>query len=438
MTQEEKYNLAKWAMQHALDSGADAASIVISESKSSTVDVREQKIDTLKEAIQSSLSVRLFVDQKYSAHRTNRLDKQELAHFIEQAIAGTKYLSPDPYRQLPDPALYYQGNGQELDTVDPSYDTVDPATKVKLAFDVEKEAFEKDERIISVSASYSDNTNSRLMVTSNGFEGETKNSSFSLSASVSVNGGDARPSEGWYERAIFFDQLKKSEIGSLALERALKKIGQEKIKSGKYDMLIENRAVSRLFYPLLSALDGYSIQQKNSFLIDQLGKKVASEKLSLVDDPLIPGGLGSKLFDGEGLAAKKRTVFDKGVLGTYFIDTYYARKLEMEPTTGDTSNLVFELGDKDLESMVKGMKKGILVTGFNGGNTNGSTGDFSYGIDGFLVENGEIIQPVSEMNISGNMKSLWMSLAELGNDPNPISSWQIPSMLFEGIDFSGS
>ncbi len=438
MTKEEKYNLAKWAMQHALDSGADAASIVISESKSSTVDVREQKIDTLKEAIQSSLSVRLFVDQKYSAHRTNRLDKQELAHFIEQAIAGTKYLSPDPYRQLPDPALYYQGNGQELGTVDPSYDTVDPATKVKLAFDVEKEAFEKDERIISVSASYSDNTNSRLMVTSNGFEGETKNSSFSLSASVSVNGGDARPSEGWYERAIFFDQLKKSEIGSLALERALKKIGQEKIKSGKYDMLIENRAVSRLFYPLLSALDGYSIQQKNSFLIDQLGKKVASEKLSLVDDPLIPGGLGSKLFDGEGLAAKKRTVFDKGVLGTYFIDTYYARKLEMEPTTGDTSNLVFELGDKDLESMVKGMKKGILVTGFNGGNTNGSTGDFSYGIDGFLVENGEIIQPVSEMNISGNMKSLWMSLAELGNDPNPISSWQIPSMLFEGIDFSGS
>ncbi|MHA7111591.1 TldD/PmbA family protein [Sunxiuqinia elliptica] len=438
MTQEEKYNLAKWAMQHALDSGADAASIVISESKSSTVDVREQKIDTLKEAIQSSLSVRLFVDQKYSAHRTNRLDKQELAHFIEQAIAGTKYLSPDPYRQLPDPALYYQGNGQELGTVDPSYDKVDPATKVKLAFDVEKEAFEKDERIISVSASYSDNTNSRLMVTSNGFEGETKNSSFSLSASVSVNGGDARPSEGWYERAIFFDQLKKSEIGSLALERALKKIGQEKIKSGKYDMLIENRAVSRLFYPLLSALDGYSIQQKNSFLIDQLGKKVASEKLSLVDDPLIPGGLGSKLFDGEGLAAKKRTVFDKGVLGTYFIDTYYARKLEMEPTTGDTSNLVFELGDKDLASMVKGMKKGILVTGFNGGNTNGSTGDFSYGIDGFLVENGEIIQPVSEMNISGNMKSLWMSLAELGNDPNPISSWQIPSMLFEGIDFSGS
>ena len=437
MTQEEKYNLAKWAMKHALDSGADEASIIISESKSSNVDVREQKIDTLKEAIQSSLSVRLFVDQKYSSHRTNRLEKEELAHFIEQAIAGTKYLSADPYRSLPDPELYYRGEAKDLGTVDSNYDSIDPKTKVDLAFQIENEVYKKDERILSVTASYSDNTSSRLMVTSNGFEGETKNSNFNLSASVSVDGGEARPSEGWRERSIFFDQLKKSEIGTTALSRALKKIGQGKISSGKYTMLVENRTVSRLFYPLLSALDGYNIQQKNSFLIDKLGQKVASEKLTLTDDPFIPGGMGSKLFDGEGLASEKRVVFDRGVLGNYFIDTYYARKLEVKPTTGDTSNLIFELGDKNLEALIKSMKKGILVTGFNGGNTNGSTGDFSYGIDGFLVENGEIIQPVSEMNISGNMKTLWMSLAEVGNDPYLASSWQTPSFLFDGVDFSG-
>lgn len=438
MTQEEKYNLAKWAMRYALDHGADEACIIISQSKSSNVDVREEKIDTLKEAIQSSMNVRLFVDNKYSSHRTNRLDKKELARFIEQAIAGTKYLSPDPFRSLPDPELYYKGNGPDLKTVDMGYDEIDPKTKVDLAFQVEKEVLGKDDRIISVTAGYSDNTNSRLMVTSNGFEGETAKSTFSLSASVSVDGGDARPSEGWRERSIMFDQLKKSEIGSTALNRALKKIGQKKISSGKYNMLVENSTVGRLFYPLISALDGYNIQQKNSFLIDKLGQKVASEKLTLTDDPFIPGGIGSMLFDGEGLASKKRVVFDKGVLGTYYIDTYYAKKLEKEPTTGDTSNLVFEHGDKDLEGLIKGMRKGIFVTGFNGGNTNGSTGDFSYGIDGFLVENGEIVKPVSEMNISGNMKSLWMSLVEVGNDPNLISSWQTPSLLFEGVDFSGS
>jgi len=438
MTQEEKYNLAKWAMQHALDHGADEASIIISQSKNSNVDVREQKIDTLKEAIQSSLSIRLFVDSRYSAHRTNRLDKKELARFIEQAIAGTKYLSPDPFRALPDPALYYTGGEQNLGTVDDAYDQIDPKSKVDLAFQVEQEAYEKDDRIISITAGYGDNTNSRLMVTSNGFEGETANSSFSLYASVSVDGGEARPSEAWSERAIFFDQLKKSDIGTKALERALKKIGQTKINSGKYTMLVENKTVSRLFSPLMAALNGYNIQQKNSFLIDQLDKKVASEKLSLTDDPLIMGGMSSRLFDGEGLASKKRQVFDRGVLGTYFIDTYYAKKLDVEPTSGETSNLIFETGDKDLEGLIRGMKKGILVTGFNGGNTNGSTGDYSYGIDGFLVENGEIIQPVSEMNISGNMKDLWMSLAELGSDAYLNSSWQTPSMIFEGVDFSGS
>lgn len=437
MTNKEKYQLAKWAMQHALDQGADEVSIIMSESRSSNVDVREQKIDTLKEAIQSSLRVRLYVDKRYSSHQTNRLEKNELARFIEQAIAGTKFLSQDEFRSLPDPSLYYKGEEKDLKTVDLNYDQIDPEKKVDLAFKVEKEAFQKDDRIISITASYSDNNQSRLIVTSNGFEGETSSSNFRLSASVSVDGGEARPSVGWSERAVFFDQLKKDDIAKTALERALKKIGQGKISSGKYDMLVENRTLGRLFYPLISALDGFNIHQKNSFLIDKVGQKVASDKLTLTDDPFIVGGLGSKLFDNEGLAAKKRVVFDQGVLGNYYLDTYYAKKLGMDPTTGDPSNLIFEHGEKSLDELIKSMKKGIWITGFTGGNTNGSTGDFSYGIDGFFVENGTIVKPVSEMNISGNMKELWMNLAEVGNDPYLASSWQFPSMLFENIDFSG-
>ncbi len=437
MTKEEKYSLAKWAMQQALDSGANQASVSIYESKSSNVEVREEKIDTLKEAIQMNMTIRLYVDNRYSIQRTNRLNKEELARFIKQGVEGARYLAEDEFRSLPEPELYYKGEGKDLNTMDKSYDQVDPEAKVKLAFDAEKEVFNKDERIISVTASYSDRMSSRILVTSNGFEGDTQNSSFSLNASVSVDGGDARPSDGWSESAIFFDKLKKTDIGNTALKRVLKKIGQEKIGSGNYPMIVENRSVGRLFYPLLSALDGYNIQQKNSFLIDKVGEQVASSKLTLNDDPFIVGGHGSHLFDDEGLAAKKRTVFDKGVLGTYFLDTYYAKKLGLEPTTGDTSNLVFELGSKSLDEMVKSMDKGILVTGFNGGNTNGSTGDFSYGIDGYLIEKGKIIMPVSEMNITGNMKDLWMNLAELGNDPRPGSSWMIPSMLFENVDFSG-
>jgi PmbA protein len=437
MTKEEKYTLAKWAMNHALESGAQQASVSISNSQSSSVEVREEKIDKLEQAITSGLSIRLFVDGKYSAHSTSRLKKEELARFIEEAIEGTKYLSEDEFRTLPEPELYYKGGGKDLESLDNDFSKVDPKEKIDLAFAAEKEVLGKDERLISVSASYYDSLNERVMVTSNGFEGDTANSYFGVYTSVSVDGGDARPESGWNESAIKYNKLKKEGTGEIALERALKKIGQEKIESGTMPMIVENRSIGRIFGPLINALNGSAIQQKNSFLIDKLGEKVASEQLTLTDDPFIIGGRGSRLFDGEGLATKKRPIFEKGVLKTYYIDTYYGKKLEMDPTSGGTTNLVFETGDRDLDGLVASVKKGILVTGFNGGNSNGSTGDFSYGIDGFLIENGKLVKPVSEMNITGNMKNLWSNIGEIGNDVNINSSWLTPSILFNDVDFSG-
>lgn len=437
MTKEEKYILAKWAMNHALENGAQQASVSISDSRSSSVEVREEKIDKLEQAIQSSLSIRLFVEKKYSAHSTNRLNKEELARFIEEAIAGTKYLSEDEFRTLPEPELYYKGGGSDLNTLDTGFDKINPEKKIAIAFAAEKEALGKDERIISVSASYYDGLNSRVIITSNGFEGDTSNSYYGLNASVSVKSDDARPESSWSESAIFFDKLKKEGAGKTALDRALKKIGQEKIASDKMPMIVENRQVGRIFGPLISALNGSAIQQKNSFLIDKLGEKVISEKLTLTDDPFIVSGRGSRLFDSEGLATKKRLVFEKGVLKTYYIDTYYGKKLETDPTSGSTTNLVFETGNKNLEELIASVDKGILVTGFNGGNSNGTTGDYSYGIEGFLIEKGKLVQPVSEMNITGNMLNLWSNIGKIGNDVNLDSSWLTPSVLFEGVDFSG-
>lgn len=438
MTKQEKYSLAKWAVQHALDNGAQQASVNISNNVSSSVEVREEKIDKLEQAIQSSLSIRLYVDKKYSAHSTNRLKKEDLARFIEEAIEGTKYLSVDEYRTLPDPKLYYKGSEQNLETFDNNYSNIDPQQKIDIALATEKEILGSDERIISVSAGYFDGINERVMVTSNGFEGDTANSYFGLYTSVSVKGGDARPEGDWSESSIFFDKLKKEGVGKIALKRAVEKIGQTKINSEKLPMIVENKQLGRLFSPLLNALNGASIQQKNSFLIDQLNQKVLSEKLSITDDPFIISGRGSRLFDSEGLATKKRAVFENGVLKTYFIDTYYAKKLKMNPTGGGTTNLVFKTGDKNLDQLISSVKRGILVTGFNGGNCNGTTGDFSYGIEGFLIENGEISKPVSEMNITGNMLHLWSNVGEIGNDVNRNSSWLTPSIIFEKVDFSGS
>lgn len=437
MTKEEKYNLAKWAMNHALENGAQEASVSISNNRSSSVDVREEKIDKLEQAIQSNLSIRLFVDKKYSAHSTNRLKKEELTRFIEEAIAGTKYLSEDEFRTLPNAELYYKGDGANLNTLDNSFDSIDPQEKIRLAFQTEKEVLGKDPRIVSVSASYYDGLNERVMVTSNGFEGDTSNSYYGLNAEVSVKSEDARPESYWSESNIFFDKLKKNGIGSKALKRALNKIGQEKIGSGKMPMIVENRQVGKIFSPLISALNGSAIQQKSSFLIDKLDQQVVSEKLTLTDDPFIKSGRGSRFFDNEGLATKKRLIFEGGILRNYYIDTYYGKKLDMAPTSGSTTNLTFETGSKSLEELISSLDKGILVTGFNGGNCNGTTGDYSYGIEGFLIENGKLAQPVSEMNITGNMKELWSKIGKIGNDVNTTSSWRAPSILFEGVDFSG-
>ncbi|MDX1284149.1 MAG: TldD/PmbA family protein [Draconibacterium sp.] len=438
MTKEEKYTLAKWAMNHALNNGAQQVSVSISNSQSSSVEVRDEKIDKLEQAIQSSLSIRLFVDKKYSAHSTSRLKKEELAEFIEEAIAGTKYLSEDEFRTLPEPELYFKGDEKrDLKVLDTGFKDIEPQDKIELAKEIEKEVLGKDERIISVTSSYFDGLNSRVMVTSNGFEGDTSNSYFGLNASVSVKSGDARPESSWYETSIFFDNLIKQDIGKIALDRALKKLGQDKLASAKMPMIVENRQVGRIFGPLINALNGSAIQQKNSFLIDKLNEKVFSEKLTITDDPFIIGGRGSRHFDGEGMATKKRIVFDKGVLKSYFIDTYYAKKLGVNPTGGSTTNLVFEDSNKSLQDLISSIEKGILVTGFNGGNSNGSTGDFSYGIEGFLIEKGEIKQPVGEMNITGNMLDLWSNIGAVANDVNKNSSWRTPSILFEGVDFSG-
>ena len=438
MTKDEKYSIAKWAMEHAVQNGAQQARVSIYNNNSSQIEVRDEKIDKLQESNRNSMQINLYVDNKYSSISTNRItNREELGKFIKEAIAGTRYLAEDEFRTLPDPERYYKGGGPDLKSVDPHFKSVDPQQKVKDAFDLEKEVLGSDERIISVSTSYSDGMSGSVMVASNGFEGDTENTYYSLRASVSVTDGEARPQGSWYESSIFSDQLVRKDIGKKALKRALDRLGQEKIASGKMPMIVENKMAGRALQPLISALNGYSIQQKQSFLIGMKGEKIGSGLMTIADDPFIVSGRGSRLFDSEGMATEKRAVIENGILKTYYIDTYYGKKLEMEATTGNTTNLVFKPGEKNLEGLLADIDRGILVTGFNGGNNNGATGDFSYGIEGFLVEKGKLIKPVAEMNITGNFKQLWNELIAVGNDVDPSRSWRLPSLVFDNVDFSG-
>jgi len=437
MKDNKKMELAHWASKYAKENGANEVSVSVYDSKQSDVEIREQKIDKIQESIESGLSIKLYVNGRYSTHSTNRLNKPELERFIKEAILATNYLAEDKYRSLPDRDLCYNGEERDLKLSDSTYDAVDPREKIEAAMKVEAETIGMDDRIITVSGSYGDGSSRGYMVMSNGVEGFNESTSFYVSASASINGGDSRPSAGHYMATRFWDKLNPEGVGKYAVERALQKIGAKKIKSGKMDMLIENRSVGRVFSSLLQPLYGYNLQQKRSFMEGKIGQEVASDALTIIDNPFVESGRNSRLFDRDGLAAKEMTVIENGILKTYYIGNYYGKKLEMQPTSGSPSNLIFEKGSKDLNGLTREMKEGILVTGFNGGNSNPATGDFSVGVEGFYVKNGEVIHPIAGMNITGNHKEIWNQLAAVGNDPLTDRSWQTPSMLFEGIDFSG-
>jgi PmbA protein len=439
MTKKERLQLAEWAKDFALKQGADEISVGVSKSRNIEIGCRERKLENLKESTQNSMALDIYINNRYSSHSTNDLRKDALKKFIEGAIASTKYLSEDPYRSLPDPKFYVKGDLPDLDILDENYEKIDSAQRVKMAEKIETAALDQSDKLISVTSGYNDSFSETVRVTSNGFTGESTRTVFSAGAEATVrdqNGG--RPQDWFYARARFQQDLPApEELGEIAVKKALQKIGQKKIESGQYTMLVDNRSSSRLLGIFRGPMSGRALQQKSSYLDGMLNKKIASEKLTVIDDPFVKKGLGSRHFDGDCLATKRRVLIDKGVLKYFLIDDYYGKKLGMEPTTGSPSNVLFEYGQRSLEEMQKDIKKGILVTGFIGGNSNSTTGDFSFGIVGQLIENGKIIQAVNEMNISGNAKDLWNKLVEMGNDPYPYSSWQRPSMMFEEIHFSG-
>jgi PmbA protein len=326
-----------------------------------------------------------------------------------------------------------------LNIFDPGYESVASDERIAIARKMESTARAQSENVVACTSYYNDTISESIKVHSNGFEGDTMSTSFEIQIEVTVcDDKECRPNDFDSRKVRHFKELPDPEVLSInAVKRAFKKIGQIKLDSGRYDMVVENRARTSLLRALYRAMQGRSLQQKSSFLEGKIGQKIASEKLTIIDDPFVKSGLGSQLYDSQGLTAKRRVMIDKGMLNSYYIGCYYGKKLGLEPNGGSATNLVFDYGDNSLDDLIGQMTKGILVTGFIGGNSNSTTGDFSFGIVGFYVEDGQIVKPVNEMNVSGNMNEFWHKLVATGDDPYVYSSWRRPSMYFKDIQFSG-
>lgn len=438
MITEQQKELVNWALQYALSQGCADARVELHYAGNNSFEYRDTQLDRLEQSVENGMNFHLYVDGRYALFTTNRIEKEELIPFIEKAIETTRYLTEDPFRRLPDPSRYYKDDGEDLELYDKAIQEVSVDEKLQLIKDSVNEVYGTDDRLISVQAAWSDGISASYVVNSRGFKGETLSSYFNHYADTVIQGkGDARPSASWYNTSPYWADLQKKGIATTAYERTLKKIGQEKIASGNYKMLLDNTQSARLLSPVIAAMMGSAIHQKTSFLMEKLGQQVFSEKMTLTDDPHIKRAQGARWFDGEGVATQKRTIIDHGLLTMYYLDTYYSAKLEMSPTIQSPSILCMEPGTQSHQEIMESLDNAIWITGFNGGNSNATTGDFSFGIEGFLIKEGKAIQPISEMNITGNIIELWNRLLEVGNDPRMTSSWRIPSLLFDEVAFSG-
>jgi PmbA protein len=434
--------MARDAAAAASKAGAQAAAVVAERNRTVEVQWRDGRLDTLKEATTRGLQLELYVDGRWAQVGTSDLRPEALVQFVENAIALTRKLEPDPFRALPGSALYQGQAKVALDLEDPGYAALTAPARRERAQAAEAGARQVQGAgaILSVTTGVQDVLSESFRVHTDGFEGSRRSTAFWASAEVSVKDPDGRRPEDWdYAGGRYASAVPAAgEVGRKAATRALSRLGSKKGQSGAMTMVIDARAAGRFYSTFTQPLSGMALQQKQSCLEGKLGQAVGSALLDVSDDPLVPRGLGSRLYDAEGMAAKRFPVFEKGVLRNCYVDTYYGRKMKRDPTTRNLSNLAWPLGSRDQAGLLADAKDAILVSGFLGGNSNGTTGDFSLGVQGYRVRGGAIAEPVSEMNVSGNLLEVWKRLVAVGNDPYPYSPMRTPTLVFEGIQFAGT
>lgn len=437
---KELLSIAERACARAKERGASASAAAVSTTRSTKVMVRDGKLEELKAATSRGLSLRVFVDGRYGSHRTSDLSPEGLGRFVDEAVEMTRFLMPDKHRALPDPALYQGRSKKDLGIFDPAHEQLTTEARKARAMAAYQAARDAGgEKVISAEAGTSDRVRRWVLVNSNGFVDGESSTQFSQWAELSVRDPSGRRPSDWVESMsrTVAGLAPPEQTGKEAARRTLAQVGADKIASLSLPLIVENRAVSRVLGGLLAPLYGSALDQKRSCFEGFEGKPVASKLFSVRDEPLLQGGWGSRRFDGEGITARPRPLFEGGVLKSFFIDTYYGKKLGRDPTSGGSSNLVFATGERSLEQLCRAAGKAVLISRFIGGNSNSTTGDFSHGIAGFLVEGGKISRPLASMNIAGNHKEFWKGVVELGNDPYPHSSQLTPSLLLQATLVSG-
>ena len=406
--------------------GASASDVVAVEGDSASVQVRLSAVDKLSKAKEKRLGLRVYFGHRSAGMSTSDFSSAALDDLVETTCALAQAVVEDPHAGLPEPAAL-ASDQPDLDLYDGQAIPMDRL--IDLAIRTEQAALAVDPRLTnSEGADFGTFAGRTLFANSHGFYGEYQSSSFSSSVSpIAVEGG-LMQRDYWYSVGRKFAALDSPEaVGREAGRRTVRRLGARKIPTCRVPVVFDPEMAGSFLGNLCGAVNGYAIYKGASYLIGRLGERIAPETVTVYDDGRMPEGLGSKPFDGEGLATRKTVIVERGVLTSYLLDTYAARKLGLA-STGNASRSVGEApsagatnfylapGPVSPDEIVRSVKRGLYVTELIGFGINMVTGDYSRGAVGYWIENGELVYPVEEITIAGNLKEMWMSVEAIGND----------------------
>jgi PmbA protein len=421
-------NVAEDLLAKARRLGATDADVMAVEGTTFSTRVRLGAVDKLEQAGERRLGLRVIVDQRTAVSSTADLSRASLDDLVTETCARAARMAPDPHAGLP-----AKGQGitsvPDLDLWDGSYGDPDADEKIELARATEAAALGYDPQISNSEGGEFDHGFSEIVYTdTNGVYGRYRSSSFSLSVVVIASRDQSMQRDYWYSARRKFRLLDPPEaIGKVAAQRAVARLGARRVKTQEAPVVFDPQMAARLVGTLASAVSGYALYKGASFLGGALGQVIASPLVTIVDDGTLLTGLGSKPFDGEGLPTRRTVMVDKGVLSSYLLDTYSAKKLGLATTgnaargIGDTpsvatTNCYLAAGASSPQDIIASVRSGLYVTDLIGFGVNTVTGDYSQGAAGLWIENGEIAFPVEEITIAGNLKDMLRHIEMIGND----------------------
>ena len=442
MQNQEEQNVIKNIVQDLLDEakkqGASAAEAGLSQETGLSVSVRLGDVETIEHHCSQGLGVTVYFGQRKGSASTTDLSPASIKETVSAACSIARYTSEDEFSGLPDKEL--------LATEFPDLDLDHPwhlgtENAIELALECEEAARNFHADITnSEGASINTHQGNYVMGNSLGFLHGYPTTRHSLSCSVLAQRGDSMQRDYWYSVARNAINLESpKEIGKKAAERVLRRLEGRSLSTRQCPVLYSAEIASGLLSSFIGAISGGNLYRKSSFLLNALDTQVFPEFIRIYEQPHLKGALGSAAYDGEGIATKSRDIVSDGILRSYVLSTYSARKLGLQSTgnAGGIRNLSITTSDLDLKAMLKQLGTGLLVTELMGQGVNILTGDYSRGAAGFWVENGEIQYPVEEITIAGNLKDMLKNIVAVGNDIDYRGNVRTGSILVERMSIAG-